>query len=192
MNHLGMRTPHTTDSAPSSRSLAPRSADEVAVERLRVLAGDAFAELQRGDAKAAAACGTAGAGLGAVIAAVSAAAHALPLGAVIGLWCAGACFVLSIGQCLSAVRPSLRAGNRRRPACYLDCAGTTTDELLAVVAGLTTADLARAESRRATELSFLAHTKFRMLRRATLLSQLALTAASLGALTAFVDAVAEW
>ncbi|WP_369354807.1 Pycsar system effector family protein [Streptomyces sp. cg2] len=159
-------------------------------ERLRALGAGAFAELQRADAKAATLGAMAGAGLGAVSTMVTAFAKTMPLWGMAGAGCAGACFGLSIWQCLSAVRPSLRPGNRRRPDCYLDCAEATADELLAAVAGLSAWEVARAESRCVTELSTLAQAKFRILRRATLLSQSALAATCLSAVCALISSLA--
>ncbi len=52
----------------------PDPASENPVRRLRGLAADALTELQRGDAKAATICATAGGGLGALIAVMSATA----------------------------------------------------------------------------------------------------------------------
>ncbi|MFI7099408.1 Pycsar system effector family protein [Streptomyces sp. NPDC050161] len=162
---------------------------EVSADRLRALGTGAFAELQRADAKAATLGATAGAGLGADFTMVTAFAKTMPLWGMVGAGCASACFALSILQCLSAMRPSLRPGDRRRPDCYLDCAEATADELLAAVVRLSAWEVARAESRCVTELSTLAQAKFKMLRRATLLSQLALAATCLSAVCVLLSSL---
>ncbi|GGR10532.1 hypothetical protein GCM10010219_14020 [Streptomyces netropsis] len=167
--------------------------DDTSAAYLRGLAVDAFAELQRGDVKAATLCAAAGGGLGAVIAVISATAQGLPACAVIALWCAGGCFLLSMGLSMAAVRPSLRTGEQQRPVCYLDCADATAEQVLTAVAGLTRLELARADSRRATELSALARAKFKVLRKAAVWTQVALAAAGLAATAVLVDiAVDTW
>lgn len=181
MFRLDTRAHRTPSRDRTATAPAGSPVPDVPTDRLRALTTGAFAELQRADAKAATLCATAAAGLGTVIAMATAVAGTLPVWGAAGAGCAGGGFALAIWQCLAALRPALRPGDRRRPDCYLDCVDATPDELLAAVAGLSAADAARAESRCATELSALAHAKFTMLRRATLFAQSGLAAACLSA-----------
>jgi hypothetical protein len=134
--------------------------------------------MQRADTKAATFCATGLAGL----AAVAAAATAWPAQAAtaaVALWVAGALQLASIAVAVLALRPSLRAADRSHRLSFVDLAGTSAGEALMSVRRASTADLMRADSHRAVELSALARRKYALLRHAATL--LVLSFAAVGA-----------
>ncbi|NNG85671.1 MULTISPECIES: Pycsar system effector family protein [Streptomyces] len=151
------------------------------VPRIRALAAEAFAELQRCDTKAAALCATALAVLAAVTT-VLVEWPGLPVVVACMLWASVVTQAGSVAVAVAVIRPSLRAQGER-PVSFLDVAGSAPEEVLAAVRRSSPEEAMLADSCRAAELSVLARRKYGALRRAATLLIVGISMAALAGLS---------
>ena len=162
------------------RSVGPIGGALEPGDRLKLLAAEAFAELQRCDTKAAALCATGLAGFAAVAAVL---VVRPPVSIAVGLWAAALLQAGSVALSVAVLRPALRAAGPHQDS-FLDVAGTAPEELLAAVRLFSPDQMMRADSHRAVELSALARRKFTLLRHAATLLILGIVVAGVVGLVA--------
>jgi hypothetical protein len=141
--------------------------EDVITQRLISLSHYAFTEIQRCDVKAAAICGTSGAILSVIVAALAIkTALTVACHVALGIACTGlgAALILAV----AAVRPSLsRYGPALSPFLFLTFSETTETEALERVTRMSTEATRLAYARHLVSVSALAKRKLLLLRIAT-------------------------
>jgi hypothetical protein len=154
-------------SAPANRSAPDNAIEDGITQHLMSLSHQAFTEIQRCDVKAAAICGTSGAILSIMVAAL-AIRPALTVACQIALGIAGAGLGAALLLAIATVRPSLRHyASMPSPFLFLKFSETTGTEALKRVTHMSAQATRVAYAHHLVNVSALAKRKFLLLRAAT-------------------------
>ncbi|MFI7043292.1 Pycsar system effector family protein [Streptosporangium sandarakinum] len=154
-------------STPERRTTPNNATEDVITQRLMSLSQYAFTEIQRCDVKAAAICGTSGAILSVIVAALAIKpALTTACQVALGIACTG--LGAALIPAIAAVRPSLsRYGSTLSPFLFLTFSETTETEALERVTRMSAEATRLAYARHLVGISALAKRKLLLLRIAT-------------------------